>query len=417
MEKRGPGGGFWSVVLLVGVLGACGKADRNAGTSAAAASGTAGAGGAGAGGGGAGGSLVTAGDAGAGGAGRSGSAAGGSGGGAAVGGSAGLAGAIGSGGTAVSGAGSSNAGQAGEGGEPSALVPVNLDPTWAHWPMPSPAGSGLPHPASYDTSHAGVVIDNVTGLFWQREVVQTQVTWALAQKYCEALSLGGFDDWRLPSRIELVSLIDLSRVGPAIDTNAFPGTPSGEFYSASSDNPLAPNNVLFVNFAQGYSEWTGQNYDMNARCVRSEPYLSANGMAPDRYRVGPSTVVDIATQLMWERLLPSEPKDWMTFEETAARCQALTLGGHADWRAPNLKELLSLVDEHQRTPAVDHQAFVVTPQVWRYWSGSYLPGKPVANPYWAVRLTDGGATELQPDGMQETICVRDADLAAEPTPP
>src|SRR5262245_47322161 len=42
---------------------------------------------------------------------------------------------------------------------------------WGDWPMPNPAGSGLPHPASYTWDASGQqVTDNVTGLVWQREV-------------------------------------------------------------------------------------------------------------------------------------------------------------------------------------------------------------------------------------------------------
>src|SRR5215471_9261180 len=38
------------------------------------------------------------------------------------------------------------------------------------WPMPNPPSTGLPNPASYDTSVSGVVHDRVTGLDWQSVV-------------------------------------------------------------------------------------------------------------------------------------------------------------------------------------------------------------------------------------------------------
>ena len=80
-------------------------------------------------------------------------------------------------------------------------------PTFANWPMPNPASAGLPNPSSYDTSIAGVVRDNVTGLMWQQTDVLTGdiTTLSGAAAYCSALRLGGFTDWRLPSRIEIVS--------------------------------------------------------------------------------------------------------------------------------------------------------------------------------------------------------------------
>ena len=40
-------------------------------------------------------------------------------------------------------------------------------------------------------------------------------------------------DWRLPNVKELSSLVDRSRIGPAIDSKAFPATPSEWFWSSS----------------------------------------------------------------------------------------------------------------------------------------------------------------------------------------
>src|SRR5690606_8866891 len=87
---------------------------------------------------------------------------------------------------------------------------------FANWPMPHPAESGLPNPVSYDTSQVDIVIDNVTGLMWQREPSQSQ-PYEDAASYCAELAVGGFCDWRLPTRIELVSLVDSERSLPAID--------------------------------------------------------------------------------------------------------------------------------------------------------------------------------------------------------
>src|SRR5262245_28544364 len=94
-------------------------------------------------------------------------------------------------------AGTSDAGAAGACGRPKS--------SWATWPMPNPPSTGLPNPASYDTSVDGVVCDEVTGLLWQREVDSTAVyIRSEASAYCDGLELAGYDDWRLPTRIELV---------------------------------------------------------------------------------------------------------------------------------------------------------------------------------------------------------------------
>lgn len=103
--------------------------------------------------------------------------------------------------------------------------------------MPNPAGTGLPNPHNYTVinfSGAWVVRDNVTGLSWQRDMMTATMTWEAARTYCEGLSFAFQDDWRLPSRIELVSLLDFTRDTPAIDITAFPGASSGSLWTSST---------------------------------------------------------------------------------------------------------------------------------------------------------------------------------------
>jgi hypothetical protein len=148
------------------------------------------------------------------------------------GGSDGAGGSAGKGGSAGSpNGGSQNAGgSAGTGGQESCGRPRSI---WAEWPIPNPPSSGLPNPQSYDTSVPGVVCDQVTRLLWQREVDSTAIpTQDEAVAYCEALELAGYDDWRLPTRIELASLLDHSQT-PSLSAEAFPATPQSLFWTSS----------------------------------------------------------------------------------------------------------------------------------------------------------------------------------------
>ena len=52
-----------------------------------------------------------------------------------------------------------------------------------------------------------VCTDGDTGLVWQKEPTGDYMVWEDAQAHCDALSLDGFDDWRLPSISELRTLI------------------------------------------------------------------------------------------------------------------------------------------------------------------------------------------------------------------
>src|SRR5262245_33698949 len=132
------------------------------------------------------------------------------------------------------------------------------------WPMPNPPGSYdlLPSP--------GVVIDRVTGLGWQRAVGTDMVLWSDAGAACDALSLAGFDDWRLPSLIELVSIIDSSRAGPAIDPGAFPDTPGDSFWT-STPVAGASGDAWYVNFSTGFNYEGHQAFlPLYVRCVRTQ---------------------------------------------------------------------------------------------------------------------------------------------------
>jgi hypothetical protein len=145
---------------------------------------------------------------------------------------------------------------------------------WANWPMPNPPSTGLPHPQVYDTSMSGIVRDTVTGLQWQAAVDGVARTWADALAYCAALpDFGG--GWRLPSRIELVSIVDYTTM-PAISAGAFGSIPildSGtlQFWTASgkAGNPAMAWAIDFgtgVNFASP----SAVTSPLLTRCVRGD---------------------------------------------------------------------------------------------------------------------------------------------------
>lgn len=132
---------------------------------------------------------------------------------------------------------------------------------WAQWPIPPDA------PTAFTTT-ADTVMDGVTGLVWQRGVSGDTYTWANAGIYCAELSLAGKSDWRLPTVVELNSIVDLSRASPSIDATAFPDTPSEPFWSSTAD-AYNEGDAWFVAFGNG---WVGNYKDVGdtsrVRCVR-----------------------------------------------------------------------------------------------------------------------------------------------------
>ena len=64
-------------------------------------------------------------------------------------------------------------------------------------------------PASYTDNGCGTgtVLDDHTGLCWQKDD-QSGKTWENAKSYCNSLNLSGHDDWRLPSVVEGLTMLD-----------------------------------------------------------------------------------------------------------------------------------------------------------------------------------------------------------------
>jgi Protein of unknown function (DUF1566) len=267
---------------------------------------------------------------------------------------------------------------------------------WADWPMPSNVGRAEFRP-SYDKQTPGVVRD-VTGLTWQRELPArydgcTQTTSATgvpgeactqdeAVRYCAQLALAGYDDWRLPSLIELQSIVDESVVLPAIDSDAFPSTPPTLFWTSSSYLAGGAATGWVVNFETGNA---GAHYTTNGdrvRCVRASPLRSsADSYTPsNRYRYEPvsNSVTDRGTTLTWQRTLDTTPRTW-------ADAQSFCNGLGSDYRLPTMKELATLVDPTRQSPAID-PVFEGTPADW-FWTES--PWLYQANRAWAVSFATG----------------------------
>jgi hypothetical protein len=129
-----------------------------------------------------------------------------------------------------------------------------------------------------------VVVDSLTKLMWQRYVTSdtTRYPWQntanpsnTAAAYCNTLNSNGYGgyntDWRLPTPIELQSLVDYNiSSGATIDTEAFPGTPATWFWSSSSD-VYNTNYAWHVEFSTGVVEGYDKALSYYVRCVRSGP--------------------------------------------------------------------------------------------------------------------------------------------------
>jgi hypothetical protein len=133
----------------------------------------------------------------------------------------------------------------------------------------SPTETGTPNPESYTDNGDGTVTDNVTKLMWEQAASTSTYSWTDAAIYCSSRAAGGHSDWRVPSMIELVSLLDLTRSAPTINPTYFPNTPPVRFWSASGDGSIYAGWLVDFSGANGRPndpDWTTDL--LNVRCVR-----------------------------------------------------------------------------------------------------------------------------------------------------
>ena len=140
---------------------------------------------------------------------------------------------------------------------------------------------------SYTDNADGTVTDTSTGLRWQQAGVGSSITqtWEQALAYCEGLNLGGYTDWRLPTSKELESLVDYSRVDPAINTTYFPSAVSS-FYWSSTTNAYRTYNAWGMNFNYGYFDYYNKPSSYYVRAVRGG---QSGPFAPSVISVSPAS--------------------------------------------------------------------------------------------------------------------------------
>jgi hypothetical protein len=115
--------------------------------------------------------------------------------------------------------------------------------------MPNPASlAGAANLQSFQQT-AELVIDSVTKLKWQKVADKTLRTRDEAERYCDGLRIKG-ESFRLPSRIELLSLVDFTRATVYLDEEAFPDERAGKYWT-SSGYAKDTRNGWVVNFEFG----------------------------------------------------------------------------------------------------------------------------------------------------------------------
>ena len=218
---------------------------------------------------------------------------------------------------------------------------------------------------SYTDNGNGTITDNVTGLIWAQEVSKFSMAWTQASNYCDTLTTGGYDDWRLPTVKELWSIRDFSQGWPWLNTDYFylvgDGTDARQQHSWSSNRYLVKdeyqNEQVIGDPAFIVNDWTGHIKAMSGnrfvRAVRGNTSYGVNDFVDN----GDKTITDKATGLMWYKDDSGEEFLW---KDALAYAENATVAGYDDWRLPNAKELQSLADYSGVFPAMNTTFFNLT---------------------------------------------------------
>jgi hypothetical protein len=119
----------------------------------------------------------------------------------------------------------------------------------------------------YFNNGNGTVTDNNTGVIWQKAGDGVQRNWTDATQYCANLALGGYGDWRLPPKDELLTIVihgNNPTIDPVFDCRSAK-------YWTSTASVVNPGKAWFVNFGDSHEGADSKTYERHVRCVRGGP--------------------------------------------------------------------------------------------------------------------------------------------------
>ena len=198
-----------------------------------------------------------------------------------------------------------------------------------------------------------LIINRNTGLMWQQKITEESYTWENAIAHCENLTYAGYDDWRLPSVKELMSIIVSSGYMVEYNMTFFNFFPEHADYAdrfrfwTSNWAVYAYEYAWYLTFYNNKIEAYKATDTNLAMCVRGEELPEGEFEVSEIN--GNAVVTDSTTGLMWQQV-PGKATVW---KQALYYCEHLVYAGYSDWRLPNRSEILSLINYDKAYPASD----------------------------------------------------------------
>ena len=248
------------------------------------------------------------------------------------------------------------------------------------------------------------VTDKTTGLVWQLGDDGNTYTYAQAGPHCASFkSAEAATGWRLPSVVELMTLIDSGVDLPSISPS-FSGAQSTNYWTST---PTATANMLAWTVKFDYGEVIPLLTDTSlpVKCVRgTSGILNVGGVG--LRKAGPlkalaQTVQDATTGLEWQR---ADDGTRRSQKDALDYCAQLSLGGLSGWHLPNQSELTSLVQYDALNNGVAIDPAFQAAKADLYWTSTQNEGIPMLA--WTVTFNLGVMDGISVTGLGYARCVR-----------
>ena len=270
------------------------------------------------------------------------------------------------------------------------------------------------------------VIDRQTGLMWTKNasLLDFPLSWVEALNNIKDLNKSvfyGYQDWKIPNRKELFSLITHNTINPSLPighpfTNVF-----ASYYWTSSTCARLPAQAWYIHLGgarvfkgmkySSYMVWPARTVDGHKKsrlfqtgqkiCFDEKGIVIAchdtgqDGeiqagikFAKDRFTENKQTICDNDTGLIWLRdaNVHKSTMAWDSAFDLITEMNSKMAYGYNDWRVPNIIELESLTDMSQHSPALpDNHSFKDVQEF--YWSSTTSMYD--TNYAWVLYLVDG----------------------------
>ncbi|NMC61606.1 MAG: DUF1566 domain-containing protein [SAR324 cluster bacterium] len=297
------------------------------------------------------------------------------------------------------------------------------------------------------------VKDNLTGLTWTKIAREmgfeyacfptsntTAMTWEQAFLLADCLNsknYGGYSDWRIPNVLEMESLINLEDVH-GIEwlskegfQNAF-----GSFWTSTTAafdesfayriNYFHPGSVSVARKTDQNAVWPvrGKTSGVTAliRTGQTKTYHAADDgelqggvVWPEpRFEVEGECIYDVLTGLLWTKSMDIGGGDRL-FDDAISLAQKGKYCGYSDWRVPNHRELLSMINfgAASNMAWLKEQGFTSPVSSQDIWSSSAYTYQP--NSVWVLMLKQ--STNLYADVKQKRMGYKNKIWLVRSVPP